>query len=294
MKKIIVTGSLVYDITMTYAKDFEVDLKATNYNPVFIISDEKKDFWGTAWNIAYGLVSLWADFDLLGALGWDHHEYFYHLDSLRISKDNIYVSEKLITASAKIISDVKQKQITAFYPGAMWEASKQSVTDYADWILIVSPNDKIAMIKFVSESEQLFTIFDPGQALWLFSQDELIDIVKKSDLVINNEYEYNVLKETLAWRIDIDNWIVTKWADWLMYKERWSDWLTITWTKSEKPVDPTWCWDALRSGLLYWMQKGYDLKKSIEIGMYMWMRNVEEMWAQKYSINESEVKRIES
>lgn len=56
---------------------------------------------------------------------------------------------------------------------------------------IVSPDSKEGMIRRIHECKRagIFTIFDPGQAMGIFSAQELKEQVVKADITIMNEPE---------------------------------------------------------------------------------------------------------
>lgn len=56
---------------------------------------------------------------------------------------------------------------------------------------IVAPDSKEGMLRRVDEcvEDGIFTIFDPGQAMGIFSKEELLHAVKKSHMTAMNEPE---------------------------------------------------------------------------------------------------------
>lgn len=56
---------------------------------------------------------------------------------------------------------------------------------------IVSPDSKEGMIRRITECKKsgIFTIFDPGQAIGIFSGDELKKMTIEADMTIMNEPE---------------------------------------------------------------------------------------------------------
>jgi adenosine kinase len=62
---------------------------------------------------------------------------------------------------------------------------------------IVSPNKKEAMIKHLKESKgkKIETFFDPGQALPMFSKQELILASEHASYLIVNQYEFEAYKK---------------------------------------------------------------------------------------------------
>ena len=56
---------------------------------------------------------------------------------------------------------------------------------------IIAPDSRDGMIRRVNEctNRGIFTIFDPGQAMGVFSREELIDLTSKAHITIMNEPE---------------------------------------------------------------------------------------------------------
>ena len=56
---------------------------------------------------------------------------------------------------------------------------------------IIAPDSRDGMIRRVNEctSAGIFTIFDPGQAMGIFSREELIDLTSKAHITMMNEPE---------------------------------------------------------------------------------------------------------
>lgn len=72
---------------------------------------------------------------------------------------------------AYIVRDGGNGQITVFHPGAMSASGEISHGNIRFTHAIVSPDSKEGMIRRVNEcvSAGIFTIFDPGQAMGIFS-----------------------------------------------------------------------------------------------------------------------------
>ncbi len=123
MNKIIVTGSIAYDRIMDFPGKFGDHIlpeKIHQINLSFLVKDLKESFGGTAGNIAYNLALVGLKPVILGNVGSKDfilYEQWFKKNKIDISKVKILPAQH--TASAYIITDQKDNQISGFYPGAM-------------------------------------------------------------------------------------------------------------------------------------------------------------------------------
>jgi len=79
--------------------------------------------------------------------------------------------------AAYIITDLEDNQITAFHPGAMGHSHESRVADVDGVRLgIVAPDGRDGMLQHAAEfrAAKSRSCSDPGQAMTLFSGDELV------------------------------------------------------------------------------------------------------------------------
>ena len=105
-------------------------------------------------------------------------------------------------------------------------------------------------------------IFDPGQAMPLFSGEEFRAFIEQADYVAVNSYEASLLSERTGWSEAeiakrVKACIVTHGADGSVIH---ADGATheIPAAKPDAIVDPTGCGDAYRAGLLHGLLRGLD------------------------------------
>lgn len=219
---------------------------------------------GTAHNIAYNLWLLWhrANTIMLWAVGKDfvtEEHWEKYVDYGHILRD-----QQHHTAHARLLTDPIGSQIIPFHPGAMKSAQHLSLIDISvtnnQTRCIVSPNNLEAMIRHVHESHTRwwYTIFDPWQALWLFSREQMLECINKSNLLILNQSEYDAMLSVIWLQhqdiiLLIERIIVTKWAEGLTLYE-WHQHTHID-ALAVESKDPTGAWDALRAWLLSWLSQ---------------------------------------
>lgn len=274
MKQILVSGSIAYDNIMNYPGTFTWAVNTDsswNINASMLIDDLKKEMWWTWLNIAFNLAMLWEDWILLWAI-WEDFV-FDEIVKERINFTYIHKSRTLLSARAYIINDNAGWQINTFYPGALEEAWKVSVSDIREEIshFMVSPNKKEAMLKHLDEWKKfnLKTFFDPGQMLETFSKEELEFWTEKATYFIGNEIEFsNFMKKIEKDEIELlesfEKIIVTLGSEWSKIIDR--SWVihinpVVTW----EVIDPTWAWDAFRAWLLKWLKHWFDFETSAKM-----------------------------
>lgn len=116
-------------------------------------------------------------------------------------------------------------------------------------------------------------MFDPGQGMPLFNGDELLECVHKSQYVVLNDYEAELLQSrtgeslvTLARHVRA--LVVTRGGEGsTIYADGAT--LDIPVAQPVAILDPTGCGDAYRSGLLYGITRGLDWETSGRLASLM-------------------------
>ncbi len=262
----------------SHFSDLVVPEHLDQFNLAFTVPSLEKLEWGTGQNISYSLGLLWLKDNtlLVGAVGKDF------LPSSRLEEhiryDNLFRDIVLFTAVCYVITALWGQQIIAFHPGAMAKAAeidlKSHLSDKFAEIAyaIVSPNDKQAMLRSLKSCfhASISTFFDPGQALELFSQEELRLAIHQSTYLICNEHEFALLQRRSWYTAEeivaqYEKIVVTLGKNWvqLLDKEQSS---IIPSMIIENPLDTTGCGDGFRSGLLYGLFHGKSWEESAKIG----------------------------
>lgn len=204
-KKIVVTGSLAFDHIMSMPGRFKDQImpdKLHILNVSFIMNTFRQEFGGTGGNIAYTLGLLNTPCVLIAAAGSDFALYKKHLAKIKdVDLSGIKIFKKDKTARGFVTTDHDDNQIWGFYDGAMRNSSKLLLRPYLDKhsLLIIAPNDPVAMINYVNEAISLKVpyIFDPAFNITHFTLSDLKKAVKNSDILIGNDYEITLIKRRL-------------------------------------------------------------------------------------------------
>jgi adenosine kinase len=200
---IVVTGSIAYDYLMTFPGRFAEHILPDQIHRLsisFLVDEMRKQRGGCAANIAYNLALLGERPRLMGTVGQDFDAYRAWLEALGVDTSLVRDEPDLFTASFFVSTDQDGNQIANFYTGAMARARDLSLYaldgDEID-LVIISPNDPQAMVKYAAECQELGTpyLYDPSQQIVRLSGEELAIGLAGSTLLVVNEYEFEMLRE---------------------------------------------------------------------------------------------------
>ena len=161
---IVVTGSFAFDYIMSFPGRFADHIlpdKLDSLSLSFLVDDMRKVYGGCAPNIAYSLALLGERPRLMATAGRDAREYRDWLAENGVDTSSLRICDDCFTASFFVTTDLVQNQIASFYTGAMARACDLSLYDVvasADGrpdMVIISPNDPAAMIKYARECREL-------------------------------------------------------------------------------------------------------------------------------------------
>ena len=294
----LICGSLAFDTIMVFPdrfKNYILPDQIHILNVCFVNPELRREFGGCAGNIAYNLKLLGGDPLPMGAGGKDFSDYRQRLVALGISDEHILEIPELYSAQCSITTDQDNNQITAFHPGAMGEAHRNSVANANGVSLgIVAPDGKEAMIQHAHDfaAESIPFMFDPGQNLPLFSKDELMTFLDQATWCVMNDYESQLMMNTTGESINtlaqqVDALIVTRGGEGsVVYTD--GDEIEIPTVNVNQAIDPTGCGDAYRAGLLLGLEKGWDWQTSGRVGSLIGAIKVQQEGTQnhQFSIDE--------
>src|SRR5580765_9006715 len=192
---ILVCGSMAYDTIMVFPDQFKKHILPDQIhilNVAFMVPDMRREYGGTAGNIAYNLKLLGEDPRIMATVGHDFAPYETRLRELGISSRHVRRVEDQFTAQAFITTDIDDNQITAFHPGAMAFSHLNRISDAPEAKLaIVSPDGRQGMVEHSRDlaAAGLPFVFDPGQGLPMFSGPDLLEMMNGARALTVNDYE---------------------------------------------------------------------------------------------------------
>ena len=301
-KSALICGSVAYDTILLFPDRFKSHIlpdKIHILNVSFLVPEMRREFGGCAANIAYGLKLLGDEGIVMATAGHDFAPYKERMLALGIPVEHIKVVDGTYTAQAFITTDLDDNQITAFHPGAMQQAHLNNVADAGSKVAlgIVAPDGRQAMIQHAAQfaAAKIPFIFDPGQGMPMFGDDDLRTFISQSSWVTLNDYEWELLQQKTGLSAaevtaQVQALIVTQGADGsVIYTE--GRVLKIPCAKARAVVDPTGCGDAYRAGLIHGLLKGLDWETIGRTASLMGAIKIESRGPQNHEFTPAEFER---
>jgi adenosine kinase len=296
---ILVCGSLAYDTIMVFPDQFKKHILADQIhilNVAFMVPDMRREFGGTAGNIAYNLKLLGEEPMIMATVGHDFAPYAQRLENLGLSARHVRILDGQFTAQAFITTDIDDNQITAFHPGAMSDAQVNRIEEASGVRLaIVSPDGRQGMVEHARDlaRARIPFVFDPGQGLPMFSGAELLDLVAGARALTVNDYEARVFEDKTGRRMEdlaetIGAVIVTRGAEGSTIHAGGRS-IEVRAVPPEALVDPTGCGDAYRAGLLYGAARGWDWERCARLASVMGSIKIARRGGQNHNPSRDEI-----
>ena len=264
----LICGSLAFDTIMVFQDKFKNHIlpdKIHALSVAFYVPEMRREFGGTAGNIAYNLQLLEGKPLMMATVGDDFAPYAKWLNQNNLNTSHVKQITNTFTAQAFITTDIEDNQITAFHPGAMVESHQNNVHDAKDVTLaVIAPDGRDGMFQHASECFEagIPFLFDPGQGLPMFNGEELLSFIEMATYLAVNDYEAQILQDKTGLTLEqlaskVSALIVTLGGQGShIYAD--SQRFEIPCVIADKIVDPTGCGDAYRAGLLYGIANGWD------------------------------------
>jgi len=297
---ILVCGSMAFDSIMVFQDYFKNHIMPDQIHKLsvaFYVPEMKKNFGGTAGNIGYNLNLVAADFLIMSTVGEDFSSYHDWLELQKINTKYLTQINKTFTAQAFITTDLDDNQITAFHPGAMSASHHNSILKINEKpkLILISPDGKDGMIQHANESFMLNIpfIFDPGQGLPMFNQEELISFIDKASYITVNDYEAELLVKNSGLSLQeigqqVEGLVITKGASGATIFEKGKSY-DVPAFKVDKPIDPTGCGDAFRAGLAFGIIKKWGLEQSAKLGSALAFFKIQSQGGQNHKPSLSQI-----
>jgi len=319
-KNIIVCGALAYDRIMDFPGKFSEHIlegKTHILNLSFTVNGIKESFGGTGGNIAYNLSMLGEKPKLIAVAGKDFSKYKNWLLKNKIDISGVKILKDELTASAHILTDKDDNQITAFYPGSKIQIplapfikggkkyNPPNPLCQGGTIAIIAPDIVPRMVKYTEIFKQNNTpyIFDPGQQIAYYNAKELKNSIEGAKMLIGNDYEIQLILDKLKIKIAelkkiTEILVITKGGKGseIYYKNSLdklgaSKKIIVKAAKKKISVDTTGAGDAYRAGFIKGLVMDWPLIKCARLASVASAYAVENQGTQNHAFSWSEVKR---
>jgi len=303
MGNVLICGSMAYDSIMVFNDYFKNHILPDQIHKLsvsFYVPELKKNFGGTAGNIAYNLSLLKTSPLIMATVGEDFQPYVERLSKYEIIQDYIKKIPDTFTAQAYITTDLDDNQITAFHPGAMTQSHQNSISLITESIslAVISPDGKDGMIQHANEcvEKNIPFLFDPGQGLPMFNKEELMIFIDQAHYIALNDYELQLVLDKTNLTLSklassVDALMVTKGSQGSSIYSKGKE-IIIDSVPIKIPVDPTGCGDAYRAGLIYGILNKYDWNKTGQLASVMGAIKIKSQGGQNHTATLSEIESL--
>ncbi len=268
--RFLVNGSIAFDLLLSHDGSFLSGIDPKNLDRLsvnYLAHGYVRHHGGVAANIGWNLALLGQKPVLVSAVGSDGQEYLKLLQSRGVDVSFVQTVEHAVTATALIATDSDERQISFFHPGADGTATMPDFSAMKKDIAfaIMGPRNPMLMLQGAEQCRKhgIPYLFDPGQLVHAFGQDEFRHAVTGSRGLVVNEYEWGIAREKLSWQeADVVKacglLIATLGDKGIRFVTAEHD-LTVPACKPDRIINPTGAGDAARAGFLIGLASKWSL-----------------------------------
>jgi adenosine kinase len=241
-----------------------------NLNVSFFIDKLEEKLGGNAGNIAYTLHLLSERSTIVASVGRDFDHYASILEERGLSLEGILRLKTALTASAYIMTDQNNNQITGFHAAAMMTPSSYDFPQLAPErdIALIGPSNPDDMNRHPAlyRKKGMRYMSEPSQQRPILTANQLLAAIEGAYLLVGNDYEIQLIMNTTGCakeellRMTTRGIITTLGEHGSLVAEKGADQeVAVPCAPVSKVVDPTGAGDAYRAGLI----KGLLLKQPL-------------------------------
>ena len=301
--KIAVAGSIARDHLMTFPGNFTDAIVADSLETLslsFLVNDLDIRRGGTGANIAFGLGVLGINPLLITAAGRDFDDYQAWLNRHGVDTSHVRISKELLTATFSCTTDLSQRQIASFFPGAMIEGREIELAPILEKsgkfdLFIISPDDPEAMIRHTESAKEygINFIADPSQTLASISGENIRKLISGAKYLFMNEYELELTLKKTGWSdgelLDaVEVRVTTLGGKGSRVESRGSKAIEIGVPQIREIVDPTGVGDSYRAGFVAGLAWGLSHERCGQIGATIAAYCLETKGTQEYRFEKNE------
>lgn len=275
---VLICGSVAFDTIAVFEGHFKDHILPDSIHSLsvsFFVPSLRKEYGGCAGNIAYNLRLLGGNPMPVGTVGADADDYLAYMADLGIDTGLIRVLPDMYTPQCFITTDLDNNQIASFHPGAMSRSAENDLSGHQAAWAIVAPDAKEGMFAHAQRlhAQGIPFVFDLGQAMPLFSGDDINTMLGMARVLTANHYEASVVEQRTGRSMaqiaaGLDAVVVTHGGEGAVLYANGST-TKIDPVKVTEVVDPTGCGDAHRAGLLYGLTNGWSLADACRLANVM-------------------------
>ena len=301
--KIAVAGSIARDHLMTFPGKFTDSIVASSLDKLsisFLVNELEVRRGGTGANIAFGLGVLGNNPMLITAAGKDFGDYETWLERHGVDTSQVRISTDLLTATFSCTTDIEQRQIASFFPGAMSEGREIEleaiVRNCGKFdLLIISPDDPEAMLRHTEAARELKLEFaaDPSQTLASIDGALIKKLITGAKYLFTNEYELGLILQKTCWSEvelleQVEVRITTFGSKGSRIDGKNLAEIRVGVPEVSKVEDPTGVGDSYRAGFIAGLNWGLSYERCGQIGAIIAAYCLESKGTQEYRFEKSE------
>src|SRR5690606_25057732 len=195
---VLICGSVAFDTITVFEGHFKDHILPDSIQSLsvsFFVPTMRKEYGGCAGNIAYNLHLLGGRPVPVGTVGADAADYISHMQQLGIDTSMIKVLPDMYTPQCFNTTDLDNNHISWFHPGAMTRAAENDLCGRLAAWAIVAPDAKEGMFAHARRlhAQGIPFVFDLGQAMPLFSGDDINEMLTMAKILTANDYEASIV-----------------------------------------------------------------------------------------------------
>ena len=279
--KIVITGSLAYDIILNLPGKFSSYIlpdKLHQINVSFATDTHTKNFGGTAGNQAYSLALLGEKPMLFAAAGNDFDPYKKFLEKHGVDTTHVKIIKNKLTASGFAITDEVNNQVWGYSKSAMSDSKdhhleiiKSELLEDKNPLVVLTPCGEEGLVNYVDECVKFgFPFaFDPAFYIPTLPIETLQKGIQNAQLVFGNDYEFELFQSKAkihSYTLKKSQVFITTLGEKGSRITKNGKIITVKPAKVKKVIDPTGAGDAYRSGFLAGYVRKLPLKVCGQMG----------------------------
>lgn len=299
MARILVSGSLAYDRIMDFPGlfgDHVIAGKEHSINISFVVESMNESFGGTSGNIAYTLALLGVETAVLARAGNDFTPYRAWLERHGVDTSLIETDQGMRTAFATVMTDQKDNQIAAFYPGADAKphAIPESVFGGITYAIVAPGNvDDMRRVPKYLRAHKIPFVYDPGQRIPSLSGEDLKNGMEGAQAIIANDYEMAMMREKTGLDergfLELAELVVTTTGEKGSRIAGRKETIEVPSARASSAADPTGAGDAYRAGFVFGLVNGLPLATAGKLASVVACYTVELRGTQTHTFTKRDV-----
>lgn len=296
--RVLVSGSIAYDRIMDFAGKFRDHImpeKLHGLSVSFTVERLQENQGGCAGNVAHALALLGVTPEILATAGNDFVAYKASLEARGVMTGKMQMKNDMPTASAYVMTDKENNQISGFHLGAGATAYTQAVDtkDAACAIIAAGNADDMRMLASLYKERGLPYFYDPAQQITNISDDDVRNGIEGSAGLFGNEYELALIEKKTGWsekemleRTPLIVKTLGEKGTSILTKDREK---IVPAIQSSAVVDPTGAGDAYRGGFIAGYVAKLPLETCAKLGSVVAVHAVETYGTQNYSFTKAQL-----